>query len=339
MEWSLLDGRGTYNTIDIQNAIKHGYKIKFIGKALIWESVSDKIYQSYVHTVYAKKVEASIANNKVKRTVAKLMMNSLYGKTLQNPISSSECIAKATEHAKIEQFFANHIVTNWEIMENDDEIEYLFLNGNKISDEQISKKPTHLGSLVLAYSRRLWLLFLETIDPTLQEEITTYLDTDSLHINGNHYEILNKAGLINDDKLGFLSNDCKKNALIIKEINLSPKCYMYQCLTDDGEIKLTMKSKGIMKEKMVEFENENGEWSSKKVPVLKEEWYHLDQPQPASWTGMKKVHKTISKNDRASGVTNFTIKKQEYNRTFNKQQWKGMMLKDGMFFPFGYECD
>ena len=337
VEWSLLDGRGTYNTIDIQNAIKHGYKIKFVGKALVWEDVSDKIYHSYVNMVYAKKVKASIDNNKAKRAIAKLMMNSLYGKTLQNPISKSECIARSNEHDKIETFLSTHILTDWEIMESDDTIEYIFLTGEKISDVRISKKPTHLGSMILAYSRRLWLMFLETIDPTLESEITTYLDTDSLHISGLHSEILRQAGMIHDDKLGYLSNDCKNNALIINEINLSPKCYMYECLTEDGEIKLTMKSKGIMKEKLTEFQCDDGSWASKKVPVLQQHWYEKDEPQPAEWTGFKKVHKTICSSDKSAGITNFAIKKQKYNRTFNKQQWTGMMYDDGYFYPFGYK--
>ena len=350
VEWSLTDGRGTYNSVDIQNAIKHGYKIKFIGRGLVWESVSDNVFKSYVDTVYAKKVEASISGNKVKRQVAKLMMNSLYGKTLQNPISKNECLAKNAE--QVESFLAHHVLTDWQIVENSDgDVDYLILTGEKIHDDLIAKKPRHLGSLVLGYSRRLWLHFLETIDPTVQAEITTYLDTDSLHISGKHFDKLKQAGVINDDKLGFLSNDCKDNALIIKEINLSPKCYMYEALTQSGQVKTTMKSKGIMQKKTIEVEHtetitddsgkitEIKKYTSREVPVLKKQWYELAQPQPANWTGMKKVNKRVCKSDKLAGVEHFTVKKQDYKRTFHKQEWQGMSQVDGYFYPFGYQLN
>ena len=55
VEWSLNDGKGVYNTIDIQNAIKFGYEINFTGRALIWESVSDKIFHNYITLVYHQK--------------------------------------------------------------------------------------------------------------------------------------------------------------------------------------------------------------------------------------------------------------------------------------------
>ena len=346
VEWSITDGKGTYNTVDIQNAIKHGYKIKFVGRALVWEGVSNTIFKSYVDSVYAKKVQATIDNNKVKRQVAKLMMNSLYGKTLQNPIKKHEAICKTSD--EIESFLSQHKLTDWQIAENSDgDVDYVLFTGEKINEDRIAKKPTQLGTFVLSYSRRLWLMFLEAIDPTVQAEITTYLDTDSLHISGKHFNKLKNAGMIHDEKLGFLSNDCKDNALIINEINLSPKCYMYEALTENGEIKTTMKSKGIMKSKTEIVEHidvemtENGEfktsyWKSIEIPILKKEWYELDQPQPANWTGMKKINKRVTSSDKLAGVQHFSIKKQSYNRTFNKSEWKGMKQDDGYFYPFGY---
>ena len=329
VEWSLTDGKGVYNTADIQNAINNGYQIKFTGKGLVWENTSDNIFMSYISLVYAHKVEASVEKNKVKRQIAKLMMNSLYGKTLQNPVSKSECIARSVDD--VEKFLFNHILTDWVVVyDNDETVDYVLLTGEKTDDEKIAKKPAQLGSFVLAYSRRLWLLFVKTINPSLTEQVTTYQDTDSLHIMGCNYDKLVNAGLIDDSKLGFLSNDCDDNGLIVNEINLAPKCYMYECLTENGELVTVMKSKGIMKNK------------------LKEEWYEnheylqlLDDDDPikpiASWTGMKKINKRISKSEKENGVEHFTIKKQSYSRTFYKNVWTNMNFKDNHFYPFGYE--
>lgn len=318
VEWSLQDGKGVYNTVDIQNAIKHGYKIKFTGNALIWEGISNKIFKSYVDSVYAHKVDATKTENQVKRAISKLMLNSLYGKTLQRPINSDEVICKTID--EIEKFCLYHTITDWEIVEdNNGNVDYVLLTGEKIIADFISKKPRHLGGFVLGYSRRLWLKFLEVIDPTLTKPITTYQDTDSLHILGKYYDILKDKGMIDDEKIGYLSNDCKKDALIIYEINLSPKCYMYECLDKNGNIKVVMKSKGIMKK------------------YLEQEWYENDTQHTVQWEGMKKVNKRVSRADKKAGVTNWSIKKQNYSRTFNKNKWTGMISDEDYFYPYGYE--
>ena len=318
VEWSLTDGKGVYNTIDIQNALKHGYKIKFTGNALVWEGVSNKIFKIYVDLVYNLKVNATKENNKVKRQIAKLMMNSLYGKTLQNPINTSEEICKNME--EIEMFVSQHIITYWDIVENDNNnVDYVILVGEKINNENITKKPRQLGSFILSYSRRLWLLFLENIDPTLTSNITSYQDTDSMHIHGKHHNLLRNKNLIHSTKLGYLSNDCDNDAFIFYEINLAPKCYCYLSLDKDGQIKTTMKSKGIMQN------------------LLKQEWFENETPAPVEWTGLKKINKRISNKDRANGVTHFSIKQQHYTRTFYKNEWTGMKYTDNYYLPFGHE--
>ena len=244
-------------------------------------------------------------------------MNSLYGKTLQNPITKTECIVK--DVPEFEDFALDHILTDWVIVyDNDNVADYMIVSGEKVNDDTIAKKPAQLGSFTLGFARRLWMFFLEIIDPTLESQITTYQDTDSLHIMGCNYDKLVNAGVIHDSKLGFLSNDCDDNALIINEINLAPKCYMYECLTENGEIKLVMKSKGIMKNEL-QFND-----------------YNNEQSREVHWTGMKKINKRINKNERANGVEHFTIKKQQYSRTFYKNQWQGMTQHNNQFYPFGY---
>ena len=318
IEWTLNDGKGVYNTIDIQNAIKHGYVIKFTGKGLYWNTKSNKIFDTYINLVYSQKVNATNQNNNVKRQIAKLMMNSLYGKTLQRPIASVECIAKNLH--TVEQFISENIITDWVTVENNNnQVEYIILTGEKINQYKITKKPRHLGSFVLAYSRRLWLKFIETIDPTLTTQITTYLDTDSLRISGEHYNILVENGLIDNNALGYLSNDCKNDAIIIREINISPKCYMYETLDKDGNLKTIMKSKGIIKD------------------YLQSEWYDNNKSVEVCWNGLKKINKRVSKADKENGIKPFSIKSQEYKRTFNKNEWNGMTSDDNYFYPFGYE--
>ena len=83
LEWSLLDGHGTYtNIIDIEHALQSGYQITFKNKALIWDKTG-KVFTKYVDKYYKMKEDAEKENNDVKRSIAKLLLNAMYGKTLQ----------------------------------------------------------------------------------------------------------------------------------------------------------------------------------------------------------------------------------------------------------------
>ena len=320
VEWSLVDGEGVFNTIDIQNMIQHGYNIEFLNKGLVWEGITDQIFKKYVNFVYQLKVDASRTGNEVKRQIAKLMMNSLYGKMLQNPIKSVEQICRNSDD--IEKFLLDHVITLWEIVDaSDDKPEYIILLGDKIKDHQVSKKPRHLGSFILAYSRRLWYKFLECCDPTMTKHLITYVDTDCAHLFGKYHKILEQNNMIDNDKLGYLSNDCKKDALIYQEKNLAPKTYNYLALDKNGKVWTVMKSKGIMKKK------------------LQQEWYDNETSHKVEWDGLKKINRNISNSDRANGVQHYSIKSQHYERTFYKNEWKGMILKDNQFYPNGYNLN
>ena len=82
IRWSLEDGEGVYTSVDIQNAIDAGYKIDFVEKCLVWDSSAD-VFGQYIEEFYKLKEESERSGNKVKRSIAKLMMNALYGKTLR----------------------------------------------------------------------------------------------------------------------------------------------------------------------------------------------------------------------------------------------------------------
>ena len=315
IEWSLKDGEGVYNTIDIQNAVKHGYIIEFTGKALIWSDVSDNIFDAYIGKTYQHKVNASKTGNKVKRAIAKLMMNALFGKMLQNTINKTEKICRTVD--EWEDFSNDHFIIDWDTTNSkNDEFEYSLVSGEKIDKTNVVNKPRHLGSFILAGARRLWLNFAENVNPDLTDTFMTYCDTDSMHITGEAHKTLIGKNLIDDNKLGYLSNDCDDNALIFYEINLAPKCYAYHCLTENGDIVTVKKSKGISKNNLTfeMFENE--------------------KPVNTTWFGMKKIHSKINSKQRALGIGHFTITKQKYERTFYKNKWTGMRFEQNLYLPY-----
>ena len=80
---------------------------------------------------------------------------------------------------------------------------------SKFKETKITK-PCQLGAFVLAFSRRLMLTYIKTIDPTLTKHVFTYTDTDSLHIKGEFSEKLFELGYVKDkanSKLGFLCSE------------------------------------------------------------------------------------------------------------------------------------
>src|SRR5690606_13418478 len=76
--WDLKDGCGIYNSIDIDNALKQGYKIKII-EGYYWEK-TENVFDNYINYLYQFKKNAK--KGSAQYTLAKLMMNGLYGKTI-----------------------------------------------------------------------------------------------------------------------------------------------------------------------------------------------------------------------------------------------------------------
>ena len=153
--------------------------------------------------------------------------------------------------------------------------------------------------------------------------VCSYIDTDSLHIRGEDYKKLKLEGYIDETKLGYLSNDCKKNGLIIQELNIAPKCYMYRCLCEDGEILTVMKCKGIVQKK------------------LKEELFLnlenlTDEEKEVQWNGLRKINKKQTKEDKENEFPLLSIQKKKYTRTFCKNEWNGMIFDDNNWYPIGY---
>jgi hypothetical protein len=317
LHWDLIDGEGIYALPDIQNAVKHGYKI-FIKKGLVWDK-SEKIFEEYIERCY--KIKEENDDNPILRSIGKLLLNGLYGKMLQGA-----------------RFDNSELCNNYNqvlyFMEKNDYADHIFIDSkiilfgkskNYLHNSKITK-PAHLGSFVLSYSRDKMIRTFECINPKLDDLIFTYTDTDSLHIHCKNIKKLEENDIMKVG-LGMVSNDCKNNGKIIYEKNLAPKLYMYYYINDKGEFKTVMKSKGIpnrllhenlyLKDMVEELNIKN---SFKKISMRK-----ID---------IKEGDKIITtKND----VSYFDIAQVNSTRTFNKTSWTGMSLEDNIFYAYNEE--
>jgi len=302
VEWSLNDGCGVYTSIDIRNAMESGYKISFINKALVYDQQGD-VFSKFIKEFYDLKSKAEREGNDCLRSIAKLLLNSLYGKMLMAPITSKTVIVNSAY--EFHNFFTNHELTDYKIL-NDNKI---MMTGEVKDCEKVDRitKPSQLGAFVTAYSRRIMLFYMKAIDPTLKKMSFTYTDTDSLHISGEAYLKLKALGLVKSKKdasLGFLCSDISNEGLIIKELNFAPKTYLYVYIDEKGNIGTTKKCKGIPKR------------------VLKDLDYEK-HGQEVEFTGLKRKMK-LTRADQERGIKLFSICNHTQTRTFMKNVWTGM---------------
>jgi hypothetical protein len=226
LEWSLYKGSGVvYTSVEIKNAISVGYKVEFINKCLVYNE-SGEVFKKYITKYYQMKEDAERENNQVKRSIAKLLLNAMYGKTLQRAIYENTSVIN--DYNEMLDFFKVYNLKDIAVLSDS---KLLFTGDIKEKETRITK-PAQLGAFVLSYSREIMLNYMKVIDPSLKTHIFTYTDTDSLHIIGNYADILKEKGYIKskeNSSLGFLCSDIDNEGIIINELNLAPKVNMYEC--------------------------------------------------------------------------------------------------------------
>lgn len=318
IKWSLESAEGVYTSVDIELAIKHGYKIKFLERAMIWKERA-KIFKTYIQEIYKiKKQQDGFENtpeyNPILRMIAKNMMNSLFGKTCQKPVQDEQKILK--EEKDFYEFVKNYELTDY-VWVKLKEKNVLAVSGSPADVE--NTKPSHLGAFVLAYSRKIMTEDFDRVTHHMKDCTFTYTDTDSIHMSGAAYkEMLREHKDRFGPEIGQFSNDIKGiEPLIIYEYCLAPKCYMYIYITQDGKVGMKKKVKGLPKQIM------------KKISM---EDYANEKAKTLNFDSMKR--NMFNKEGYA-----FTIQNTVQERTFLKNKWAKMNYIPELkqFRPFGYD--
>ena len=358
VDWNLEDICGEWYThIDIEHAIKHGYKITKIHEGYYWEG-SGNIFKKYIDMFFNIKAEQDINKeklgylkeqlklctndlekiyiqqeirktpyNKALRACCKLFMNSLYGKMLQRPMY---------EETKVVNNYADFIKF-WRKMDYIKEIVYLdngmAITGVKSEDDQsVNSKPNHIGAFLLSYSRRIMMSLFEDIDPSLESHLFTYSDTDSAHIHRKTLETLKNRKNPHTGKywldtgLGCLSNDYDDDAKLLFERNWAPKNYFNIYVTNKGELLDTRKNKGIPQKLLEQYSDY---WTSAQDIVMKDNHQHI-----------KKAGFKTTKKQKEDGVKAFDVIAVPFSKTWRPKWQNGTSsLKDNLFYPKGYDFE
>lgn len=312
ISWNLLPRRGVYTSVDLENALQHGYKITKIHKGLVWNRKSD-LFSKYIMECY--KIKEENDENPVLRQIGKILMNALYGKMLEKARFEETKMCNNIED--VWKFQRDFSMTDVQFVK--DKVVMIGLPQDEVISDNRIRKPSQIGTFILSYSRRHMLNAMTAICPKLNEHFFTYTDTDSLHIHCSHLKGLDEKGWLSKG-LGQLSDDAK-GGKIFREINLAPKLYMYLCLMPDGKIKTCMKSKGIPTIYLSPhlFEDADDLDDEEKLIVMEHR--------------LKKVGLGRNIQTAWRGYDAFSILSVNMERTFYKNQWKGMDFVDGKWYP------
>ena len=318
--WDLKPSSGYYTSVDISEAIKYGYKIEFTEgkKAVVWTETTTHLFRDYVDKYIALKNLATHDKDEVTRAIAKILLNSLYGKMLQRPIQDSKIFPETME--EVWEWNMEHELEDINFFE---EAGRCMITGKKIENELYRHvtKPCHLGAFILGYSRKIMNSFADIISPGLKVPYKYYCDTDSMYISGENWEKLKDAGCVDEsgETLGKLSNDTKKGSIITEAWFRAPKTYGCKVLKADGKVVDKLGIKGIPSKNVDE-------------PITYEDVKNLNR-RSVKFDTFEKIG---VKTDR-HGRSPFSIDIHKVSRQFMKNDWTAWdMYSDGFYRPKGY---
>jgi hypothetical protein len=211
-----------YNNVDIEQMRKYGYKV-FIKSGYYWET-SEYIFRDYIDEFYNIKKNSKKGSPQYGN--AKLMLNSIYGKTLQR--TKNELFFTITDKEEIVKAKLENKNGTWTMEADIENNTLLYAFKGDIGD--FVREMPHLGGLVLSYSKLRMYEMITKSDPY-------YTDTDSLYID-NKYSDLIQWG----KELGEFSNDY--DGKIIYGAFTAKKVKYIELLLPNGKIEQHFTGKG-----------------------------------------------------------------------------------------------
>lgn len=174
--------KGIWTTFEIRNAIsKYGYELIECDNIIIYERNHEKYFKSYIKKLHDLKV----SNEKI-RPIAKLLMNSLFGKFAQTNESKEYKIVPRNE-------VTNY--TDWDLETHNDEVSII----SKTYGYKYPKwTQPFISAIITAKARDYLYQYMLKID----KNDLIYSDTDSLWITNfeKYYKLFTKKEIISYEK-------------------------------------------------------------------------------------------------------------------------------------------
>lgn len=217
---NLIDGEEYLTSVAIERGKRYGYKYK-INYGFYWDEC-EYIMRDVIEELYEirQKTEGSSPQNKN----AKLMMNSMYGKTIQRDekithfvINSNDDLVEMYKGRKTSQFKGE------------------WINGIGYYEYHevlpfMTDKKSYIGAFILDYSKEIMTDLLQVSEPF-------YTDTDSIYIDNkfsSKFDIGRELGQFSDDVKGKIIYACF----------VAKKLKYIEYINEDNKIKVEITGKG-----------------------------------------------------------------------------------------------
>ncbi|XP_054167862.1 uncharacterized protein LOC128965236 [Oppia nitens] len=265
---------GTWTTEELKLALEKGYTINTIYEVLDYEKdysknkfkiyidmflkikqessgwpewcTSEDLKQQYIENYYEKegvKLEYNkIQKNEALRYIAKLMLNSLWGKLAQRPNQNRTSIIK-TFNDYWELITNKHIELLGHVFVNEDTIIFTW---KYIDDDKDYARNYNVAvaSFVTAYARIKLYKIMEEIE-IIRPKSLLYHDTDSVIFYRKYTDPIIVCGDYLGDLTDEIIKDYTSNSKCIEFAALGPKNYGFSVQKSDGAIVSLFKCKGI----------------------------------------------------------------------------------------------
>lgn len=260
---------GTWTTTEIIEAIEKGYTIDKIFEVLHYKNTSSDMFSGYINSWLKIKQEASgwptgietnsqkndyiqrykvregveleeqnIEHNPGKRSIAKLMLNSFWGKLSQRPNLPQVKICKEY-HEYWNLLEDEEIEITGEFAPNPDTMVVSYqLKDDESSDP--GNTSIAIASFVTSYARLHLYKYMELVDKIGHDRLL-YFDTDSIIFVRKPEDPVIETG----DYLGDLTDELPAGARCVKFVSGGPKNYGYEYILANGTRKTVIKTKGI----------------------------------------------------------------------------------------------
>lgn len=282
---------GIFTDITIRDAIEHGYTVVFENQALVWEQ-SRNIFTNFVNKFYQMKKKAN--NNPRLRYIAKIILNSLFGKQLQKQTTSVSSAIKSVDD--FENFLFDKSITDYHIIDDDT----LLISADTKIKITTTDKPIQNGVFILAYAKYYMNKFFKAV------ESIEYHDTDSLRVDSkDHIRLLQNDMIVSKEQaqIGNLINNLTNEALIIRAVNNGAKNYFLECIDVNNTIFKIMKMSGVPEE------------------CKREEHYSNDgKSRTIEYRAIKTNTNKVSKIDTDKGIVPFSMHNIVYKRRVNPKK-------------------
>ena len=266
---------GTWTTAELRKAIEKGYIIKEIFEVLHYDdnNTDSNLFKQYINMWLKIKQQASgypswcndeqtklkyienyanhegidleedkIEKNPALRFIAKIMLNSFWGKLCQRPNQSRTQIIKSYDEY-FDLFTDEDKEMTSELMVTDNTLICTWQFKEDIKDN-VKNYNIAVGTFVTAYARLKLYNVMEEIE-NIRPNSLLYFDTDSVIF----YRELNDRPISIGDYLGELTDEISDKfgdrAKCINFVSLGPKNYGYVVKLENGEVHTEIKCKGI----------------------------------------------------------------------------------------------